>query len=94
MFPAGKYAKTISRNAQYIIAFKNPRDQIGLRSLLLQMYPTKWQEVMGVYDECTERPYGYLCFDVHPASRDSMRLVRHLLKHEGCMRCYRHAQAS
>ena len=92
MFPAGKYAKTISRNAQYIIAFKNPRDQIGLRNLLLQMYPAKWHEVMDVYNECTERPYGYLCFDVHPASRDSMRLVSHLLKQEGCMRCYRYAQ--
>ena len=27
MFPPGKYAKSISRTAHYIIAFKNPRDQ-------------------------------------------------------------------
>ena len=27
MFPPGKYAKSISRNAHYIVAFKNPRDQ-------------------------------------------------------------------
>ena len=26
MFPKGKHAKTISRNAHYIVAFKNPRD--------------------------------------------------------------------
>ena len=26
MFPPGKYAKTISRNSHYIVAFKNPRD--------------------------------------------------------------------
>ena len=89
MFPSGKFAKTISRNAQYIVAFKNPRDKVGLRNLLLQMYPTQWNRVMDVYNACTDRPYGYLCFDVHPASRDSMRLVSHLLKHEGCMRCYR-----
>lgn len=89
MFPTGKFAKTISRNAQYIIAFKNPRDKIGLRNLLLQMYPTEWQDVMQAYNECTARPYGYVCFNVHPASRDSMRLMSHLLKHEGCMRCYR-----
>ena len=35
MFPPGKYAKSISRNAHYIIAFKNPRDQLGMRNLLL-----------------------------------------------------------
>jgi len=26
MFPSGKYAKSISRNAHYIVAFKNPQD--------------------------------------------------------------------
>ena len=43
MFPPGKYAKSISRNAHYIIAFKNPRDQLGMRNLLLQAFPTQWQ---------------------------------------------------
>ncbi|XP_066016690.1 uncharacterized protein [Pocillopora verrucosa] len=89
MFPQGKYAKTISRNAQYIIAFKNPRDKVALRTLLLQIYPTKWLPVMDIYNACTDRPYGYLLFDVHPASRDSTRLLSHLLRHEGCVRCYR-----
>ena len=89
MFPQGKYAKTISTNAQYIVAFKNARDKIGLRNLLLQINPTDWCQVIDVFNVCTDRSYGYLCFDVHPASRDSMRLVSHLLKHEGCMQCYR-----
>ena len=34
MFPPGKYAKSISRNAHYIIAFKNPRDQLGMKNLV------------------------------------------------------------
>ena len=34
MFPPGKYAKNISRNAHYIIAFKNPRDQLGMKNLV------------------------------------------------------------
>ena len=42
MFPHGKYAKTISRNAQYIMAFKNPRDQVALCMLLPQMHPMTW----------------------------------------------------
>ena len=89
MFPQGKYAKTISRNAQYIISFKIPRDKVALRTLLLQIYPTKWLPVMDIYDACTDRPYGYLLFHVHPASRDSTRLLSPLVRHEGCLRCYR-----
>jgi len=49
MFPPGKYAKSISRNAHYIIAFKNPRDQLGMKYLLLQAFPTCWQDMMDVY---------------------------------------------
>ena len=33
LFPPGKYSKTISRNAHYIVAFKNPRDKVGIRTL-------------------------------------------------------------
>ena len=37
MFPKGKRAKTISRNAHYIVAFKNPRNQLGVRILIKSM---------------------------------------------------------
>ena len=47
MFPPGKCAKSISRNALYIIAFKNQQDQLGLGNLLLSAFPTCWQEVMA-----------------------------------------------
>jgi len=43
LFPPGKYSKTINRNAHYYIAFKNPRDQTGIRNLLMQMYPMRWR---------------------------------------------------
>ena len=51
MFPPGTYAKSISRNAHYVIAFKNPRDQLGVRNLLLQAFPTYWQDVMDMYQK-------------------------------------------
>ena len=89
MFPPGKYAKSISRNAHYIMAFKNPRDQLGMRNLLLQAFPSNWQDVMDVYRKVTERTFGYLTLDLHPASDDSTRIMSHLLQHEGFMRCYR-----
>lgn len=39
LFPPGKFAKTINRNVHYILAFKNPRDTSGLRTLLQQAFP-------------------------------------------------------
>ena len=55
MFPPGKYAKSISRNAHYIVAFKNPRDQLGMRNLRLQAFPTEWQNVQDTFRRVTNR---------------------------------------
>lgn len=43
---------------------------------------------MQVYSEATQRPYGYITLDLHPASKDVHRVFSHLLTHEGCMRMY------
>ena len=88
MFPPGKFAKSISRNAHYIVAFKNPRDQLGMRNMALQAFPRKWQSVLDVFRRATSRPFGYLVLDLHPASSDDARLLSHLLKEEGYMRVY------
>ena len=48
MFPKGKHAKSISRNAHYIVAFKNPRDQLGVRILMQQAFSTRFQGVERV----------------------------------------------
>ena len=88
MFPPGKYAKSISRNGHYVIAFKNPRDQLGFRNLVLQAFPSQWKEVQDRYRQVCDRPFGYMVLDLHPASQDNCRLLSHLLKDEGCMRCY------
>ena len=88
LFPNGKFAKFISRNAHYIVAFKNPRDQLGMRNLLLQSFPTRWQDVMETYRKVTDRPFGYMLLDLHPTSQDDQRILSHLLKEEGCVRCH------
>ena len=82
----GIYAKSISRNAHYIIAFKNPQDQLGLRNLLLQAFPTFWQDLMVVYQKVSERPFGYTVLDLHSAGDDGKRVFSHLLTHEGFQR--------
>ena len=88
MFPVGRYAKSISRNAHYIVAFKNPRDQLGVRNVMLQSFPTTWKDTLETFHQATTRPYGYLMLDLHPASSDQQRLWSHLLKDEGWTRTY------
>ena len=88
LFPPGKFTKTISRNEHYIVAFKSSRDQLGIRKLLMQSLPTRWQDVLDTFRKVTERPFGYMLLDLHPASRDDQRILSHLLKDEGIMRCH------
>ena len=89
LFPNGKFAKTISRSAHYIIAFKNPRDQLGLRNLLQQSFPNQFREILDKFGHVTnEKPFAYMCLDLPPASRDDQRILSHLLKDEGFMHCY------
>jgi len=88
MFPPGKFSKNISRNAHYIVGFKNPRDQLGMQNLLLQAFPSRWQDVQETFRKVTDRPFGYLLLDLHPKSRDDERILSHVLKEEGCMRMH------
>ena len=89
IFPPGKYAKNISRNAHFVIAFKNPRDQLGLKNLLLQALLRGGKTGVGVNRKVTQRPYGYLASELHPAGDNSRRVFSHLFTHEGCIRFYR-----
>ena len=92
MFPTGKFSKSISRNAHYIIAFKNPRDQLGVRNLFLQAFPNTWKTCLQEFQNVTERPFGYLLIDLHPGSSDDVRLLSHVLKDEGHTRCYQRSE--
>lgn len=83
LFPPGKFSKTINRNAHYLVAFKNPRDQTGIRTVLLQAFPERWRTVLRLFRRLTTRPFGYLLLDLHPASDDRYTLWSHLTKREG-----------
>ena len=83
LFPPGKFAKTINRNAYYVICFKSSRDKTGIRHLLLQVYPEKWRQVLQLFLKLTSRPFGYFMLDLHPASEDCLRIWSHLTHDEG-----------
>lgn len=83
LFPPGKYAKTISRNAHYIVLFKNPRDKVGVRTMALQAFPQRWKDVLAVFQKVTQRPYGYLVLDFHAHTPDDHRLWTNVLQEKG-----------
>ena len=64
LFPPGKYARTISLNSHYVVAFKNPRDAVGVRNLAQQAYPGRVGFVMDCFQDATSEPYGF--FIRHP----------------------------
>lgn len=95
LFPAGKFAKTISRNVHYIVAFKNPRDTVGVRTVVLQAFPKNWKDVMTVFQKATTRPYGYFVMDFHAQTPDDHRLWTNILKEKGTYpRLYKPKQPS
>ena len=89
IFPPGKYAKTISRNAQYIVVFENPREQTGIHYLVRQIFSNHWPSALDVYRKATDCPFRYLLFDLHPGSSDTYRMYTNILKGEGYPITYR-----
>ena len=83
LFPPDKFSKTINCNAHYAICFKSPRDKMGIRNLLLQVYPEKWRRVLKLFLRLTTCLFGYFMLDLHPASDDRFRLWSHLTEREG-----------
>jgi len=73
LVPPGKFSETINRNAHYIVAFKNPRDQTGIRTILLQAFPDRWRQVLRLFKRVNSRP----------ASDDRYRQWSHLTPREG-----------
>ena len=63
LFPKGKDARTRSLNTHYYVIFKNPRDKSQIEVLARQMSPTKAKALINVFEDATQKPYGYLFID-------------------------------
>ncbi|CAG2214066.1 unnamed protein product [Mytilus edulis] len=73
-FSKGKESRTMSINSQYIVLFKNPRDQVGPAIFARQMYPNNPKKFMNKYREGTQRPYGSLFIDLKQNTPEDDRL--------------------
>ncbi|VDH90152.1 Hypothetical predicted protein [Mytilus galloprovincialis] len=64
----------MSINSQYIVLFKNPRDQVTPAVFARQMYPNNSKRFMNKYIEGVKRPYGYLFVDLKQNTLEEERL--------------------
>ena len=51
MYQKGTHTRTMSMNTQYMVLFKNARDQTQIRTLGLQMFPTDWRDFLKYYEQ-------------------------------------------
>ena len=64
IFSKGQYSRDLSLNSNYIINFKNPRDQLQMQVLARQIFGNKSKYLMESYDDATKKPYGYIFLDL------------------------------
>ena len=74
LFDKGKAHRTVSLNAQYMILFKNPRDNSQIECLSRQMFPTNSKFLVSAFRDATSSPYGYLLVDLRPESEEDIRV--------------------
>ena len=77
-FEKGTKTTTISRNAHYIVLFKNPRNTSDVRSLATQMLGGGGEKnsvanFVALYREVTLDPFAYLLVDFRPETPDLYR---------------------
>ena len=74
IYEKGKYARSISLNAHYLIIFKNRRDEAQIAHLSRQIYPNDVKFFNEAYNAATETKFGYLIIDLKQRSNNLIRL--------------------
>jgi len=63
IFPRNKYSRDISLNSNYLVIFRNPRDEAQVARLSSQICPGKSKFFMDAYNKATSELHGYLLVD-------------------------------
>ena len=82
LFYTGKKCRTISLNSNYIVVFKNPRDQSQIRHLTCQLFQSKPKFLQAAYEEETKDLYRYLFLDFHPNSPEFARVCGNIFLYD------------
>ena len=69
-----KKQRNISLNSDYMVIFKNARDQSQIQHLAKQFMPNNTKFLMDAYRNATQSPFSYLLLDLTPSTEDKYRI--------------------
>lgn len=79
VFSQGKFARDISLNSNYMIIFRNPRDQQQIQTLSRQMFPQNFNFLIESFSDATNKPHGYLFIDLKQTTEERNRIQTGIL---------------
>ena len=82
LFGQGKFARTLTLNASYLILFRNIRDSSQIATLGRQLFPGNSKLLSEAYRDATSKPFGYLVVDLTPQGDERFRLRTHIFPDE------------
>lgn len=84
-FFRSKHMTTVTRNAQYLAIYPNPRDMTMISTLSRQMFPHNKHFLSSAFEQATRKPYGYLFVDIKPGTDERFRLRHDIFPGETCI---------
>jgi hypothetical protein len=83
LFSKAPFYRTVTLNVGYILLCKNPRDNMAIVNFAKQFMPGKSAYVRQVYEDATERPFGYLLIDLTQQTPTALRLRTNIFPDDG-----------
>ena len=74
--------RSISLNSDYMVVFKNPRDQSQIQNLARQVYPGNSKFITWAFGDATKDAHSYLLLDMKPPTDDKHRVRSRILPSE------------
>ncbi len=88
-FPRGTEMRNLALNTQYQVLFKNPRDMSQIRFLARQVMPGSSNTFTQIYNEATNKQFGYLLCDFTQSIDNDLRFRTNIFPNQAPMIIYR-----
>ena len=83
LFHQGGKHRTRNLNVQYLVIFKNPRDQTIINFLSNQAFPLNKKFLIDAFNDATSKPHGYLFIDFTQRCEDEIRVRADIFNKNG-----------
>ena len=88
LFFQNEFYKQISRNSDYFVLFRNPRNQAEIRDLARQVTPNDLS-LSTLYEMATIKPYSYLFLNFTQEAKEDYKYLSRLFEQPNILYCYK-----